>query len=682
MVTRQKKLRAFAGGLAAIVIMSNISSLRVDACELNQETEAASEQAYSVERTDEGIVVHHDGYTVEMNDKETKITQYITIDDLYKNEEQKENQLTVLADESAETSETVETSEAAETAETAETAEAVENTVSSEATEERTEEKVVEANVEAPTQEASEASSNSDEVDKTDEAETAGDKDNKPQEDKKEPEKENKEFNLENMTLEEMIDFYLTSYSMKDTNVAETAVDADIEQIHNKEGFDVEPYAKKYSKKLVTGTAKSIVDTCIKALPYHDLYGEGLNKLFGSIFGYEMTPIDLDSVIQKNKEETKDLELSMKREFDAARKENVDVTTLENYGKDLDAFTSKATLRAKAIEEIREDKDLNDAQKAVQIADLIGSTSEWRTGTNNADILVAMTTAAQCFQGGSDTDISSRDLYQAFYEFNSHNSIFAGEAMHKSEGCIQKRVKGFIRNCNVVVECFKAHKQVCELTDEQVATLDPQTKAIYDRIKADNKNIVKQIKNIASILVGGSKTKHAETGIFEAAKKYYEKDKTVYINHGTQNIDLADQLEAKKGADYQWKDFTSFQQTDYYVNKAGLDKKDIEKIVNQAKNNGMTLVEYLEYSGFDTSNLSNGIIAVEAYDDRPGSFCGISDGSGTMGVNGYKIDSKNGEYVSQTLSEHTHYHLIFGQYSNDNRVNSDINLVNFAPDNN
>ncbi len=674
MRNRQFKLRTLAGGLAAITIMSNLGSITANACELDAGQETAVETVDSYQQAEvyasNDEVAEADVNVAEVEDVEAEV--YASNDEAAEADvnvaevEDVEAEVYASNDEAAKADVNVaeiETAQAEVYASNGDDAKFEVNAANAVNQEEEVE--YYHKDIAAPPTNVVEAPlMTDDEI-----------------YDFEMKQKYNQAVSkLEDMSADELLSLFMAIDNEKNTNKAETKVCKDIELAKDIKEFDASEYGKKYSKQLLKEAAGKLTDMAIKNLPGSGIYGGLLKGIIGGVIGDDSQSLDLKDVVAKNAEETKNLEISMKKEFEVAKKENIDVTTLESYGSRLDNFNSKATIRAKSIQDIRDDEDLNDAQKAVQIAELIGSTSEWRTGTNNGDILLAMTSAAQCFKGGSDTDMSSRDLYNAIYEFNTHNSMFSGEASHKSEGFIQKRVQGFIRNCGVVLECFKAHKEVNNLTAEQVETLDPQTRAVYDRIKADNKNIVKQIKNVASIFLGNSKAKYDEDkiGIFDTAREYYEKDKTTYIDGGKQNIALKNQLEAKTGRDYQCGDFTNIQGSQEIIKKAGLKKEDIEKIVNQAKANNMTLVEYLKYSGFDTSNLSDGIIAVETFDDRPGDFLGISDGKGTAGVKGYKIDSKKGEHVVQDLSKHTHYHLIFGQYSSDKAINSDVKIVNFA----
>ncbi len=679
MKNRQFKLRALAGGLAAITLMSNLGTMTVNACELNQDVaEIYSEVQVESEELEEHI-------QTEQATEEIQTVETANVEN---------NDLTEATVEAEVTSETVEAAEAENIPGTDKPIETEVISGTDEAVETKTE--GVKVQEEQDNQEFDEVELKKNTNDEDEEfpfyrrnlPRPEGDSIETPEVSEEEKTKfeiesiqRNEMEKLEGMTAEEILDYFNSIDSVNDTETLETKIEKNIEKKMQDSGIDAGKYIADMAKEKIKETAKTLVDKIIKELPGNSIYGGALSGLFGNILGSNSDSLDLKDVITKNAEETKNLELSMKREFNVAKKQNIDVTTLETYGSTLDSFTNKATMRAKAIDDIREDDSLNDAQKAIQIAELIGNTSEWRTGSNNGDILQSMTAAAQCFKGGTDTDMTSRDLYEAIYEFNTHDSMFSGEVMHKSEGFIQKRVKGFIRNCGVVMECLKAHKQVCRLTEEQVAALDPQTKMVYDRIKSDNKNIGRQIKNLASIFIGNSKAKYDcdKTGIFDAAKAYYQKDKTVYIDQGKQNIAVKNQLEVKTGKDYQNGDFTNIEGANNYIKKAGLKKEDLEKIANQAKANNMTLVEYLNYSGFDTSNLKDGILATETYDERPGSFAGFSYGSGNMGIKGYQIDSKKGEYQVKDLSEHVHYHLVFGQYTNDNAINKDVKLVNFAP---
>lgn len=691
MRNRQFKVRTLAGGLAAITIMSNIGAMTANACELDtmnttECVETVSDESVTSDSIVSNILVDDASDQIQADYGSLLTNEDIisnVVDDSQITEEQPLSDLfaEINGQEAAET--TAEDATEASTETTAETTTDAQQTDVKEQTD-------TSATAEQSTTTDAAASTATEQPAATEPTtETTAEQPAKTEE---EIEKEKAELDakfakdmerIQEMSADELIELFMNMDTIKETEISDAQPDDKTEIAKDMKTFNLSEYAEKYAKQLLKEATGKLTDMVIKKLPGSEFYGGTLKGIIGAIIGDDSEEIDLNDVIAKNKEETKNLEISMKREFEVAKKQNIDVTTLENYGERLDGFASKATIRAKSIQEIKDDEELNDAQKAVQIAELIGNRAEWRTGTDKGDIILAMTSAAQCFKGSSDIDMSSRDLYEAIYEFNTHDSLFSGEAMHKSEGFIQKRVQGFIRNCSIVMECFKAHKEVAKFTDEQVATLDPDTKAIYDRIKSDNKNIVKQIRNVAGILFGRSDSKidDEKLGMFDAAKAYYSKSKSIYIDKNKQNIALQDKLEARKGRDYQAGDFTNIPVVNGYINSSGLKKEDVENIIKHANEKKMTLVEYLAYAGFDTSNLSDGMIAVESYENKPGYWDALTNESkaiGYGGIKGYKIDSKNAKLENKDLSKHEHKTTFFIYHTKDTALNSDINLVNFV----
>lgn len=393
-------------------------------------------------------------------------------------------------------------------------------------------------------------------------------------------------------SMDELIDIYNELSKGTDKNIVtinskekETQFDAETE---NEIGEKVYQASLSLVKESISGV--------LGLIPGSDFFKNTTSNIVCDLIGLSDEKTDIEKIIENgNKELKNELVAGFKDTRD-----NIDnYGTLKCYGERLDDFTDYALLRADGIKTYQESERLSELEKKVWIANLIGSSDEWYTGANNGNILKSMKSASEVFKGEKDVD--SRDLYNVIYEINQKDSLFTGEAMAKSQNKIEKALGGFIRNCEIVKECLKAHKEISNLTQEEIDSLEPQTRAIYDRIHADTATVTKQIKTISNIFFGdkSSTNKKDQTGIFDKATEYYNKDKAVYIDHGRNNIELSDNLMLTEGRSYVYTDNTlNFDRVNTYATPNGLTKADLEKIVKQAKDSNMTIKDYLEASGF------------------------------------------------------------------------------------
>lgn len=159
---------------------------------------------------------------------------------------------------------------------------------------------------------------------------------------------------------------------------------------------------------------------------------------------------------------------------------------------------------------------------------------------------------------------------------------------------------------------------------------------MYDKIKSAKSAVEMKFQAITDVFNNPVKAADDDTtkktkGIFETAKDYYAKDKTVYIDKGSKEINLKDQLAVRTGLDYRYvhnkeyaykkKDDNSYKITckikdavqKDFDDISSLKSSDIDHITEQAKANGMTIKEYLAYCGFDVNSLGNGLLVHNGY---------------------------------------------------------------------
>ncbi|WP_022770408.1 hypothetical protein [Butyrivibrio sp. NC2007] len=385
-------------------------------------------------------------------------------------------------------------------------------------------------------------------------------------------------------------------------------------------------------------TIVNSIDKSVDLIPGADFAGAPLKDLIKKTMGLSDEKPD---VIQAISEQTKTLENKLDDIFKKLKEGSLNAVTVGAYGTTLNNWETSMNNANDAAKRIDNNENYNDVQKLVRYASIIGGENDWNKADNK--LITQLKQAAQVLIGGSQVDPKERSLYDLAYDYEKDESLFAGEAMQKCENYLKVRTTRFIATCNVFLEYLEIHKQVADLTQEQVDAMDADTRKMYDNIKSSKESINTLIDEVMGCIFrgfGDEKKMTAEEkkdlqqngkGVLAVATEYYNRDKTVYIDTGNKNIDMKDKLTVRKPSEYveygyksetksimgnpvietdnaDWIAQKVWNHVNNDFNNSGLTTADINKIRDQARKNGMTIKEYLAYSGFDVSNLGDGIL--------------------------------------------------------------------------
>jgi len=441
------------------------------------------------------------------------------------------------------------------------------------------------------------------------------------------------------MSMNELLDYY--------SKLSEGNVDVYARFIPSRykdENGKVKDEDLETAKSIMYPIFQNMIGGLLKNAPGNEFYGDVIKDFIGGALGFNESKTDIKEVIEKGNEHLED---ELIKGFAKTERDTDNYTTLKAYGTTLDKLAVYAKMRAEGINFILTNKNYSDIEKQVRIAELIGSSGDWYSGSNQGNIMKSLEAAALVFKGQSNVD--SRDIYNVIYEINKNSSLFSGEAMNKSQSKIEKSVNGFIRNCGVVIECLKAHEAIAHLTQEQIDAMDPQTREIYTRIHTDSDTISSKVRAIAGIFLGdkSSINKEEQYGVLDKAAQYYDKNRTTYVDYGNNGagVKLQDTLKLTIGSDYMSGDRADLNRINTTVNASGLTAVDIDKIAAHAKANGMTVTEYLDSVGFNTDNLYGyKYLMRDAYYDAADDLLGFRTGYDYEGIRSYYMNAK---YVDQ-----------------------------------
>ena len=345
-----------------------------------------------------------------------------------------------------------------------------------------------------------------------------------------------------------------------------------------------------------------VLDKAIAKMPGSSLIGGTVKDLLMKAMHLD-SPAKKDPIMEKlnqNQYKTEQLLASNKR-CEAI------VNAISVCGQSLDAFSSSCSSLAKEYygeKEKYKNGSESETSMLINIAKKIGTPDQWYN--SSASIFTRLNDAAGVLGSmsdkGTNSDVNRRNLYQLFYDYNKETSMFSGEAIDKSAGQIQSRIKDFALNCNVLMEILNVHEKVANFTDEEIEALtNEEEKAFCKKIKA-NKNEIEAKKKLVTYAFIGNKNSDIEMakyGIVDAVKQYSSQDRTVFVeqtNTGFNEIKLSTKIYTQKSEKTNEKTLKSH---------SALTVEQINKLQQHVNGMGITMEEYLDQIGFDLSPIKN-----------------------------------------------------------------------------
>ncbi len=275
----------------------------------------------------------------------------------------------------------------------------------------------------------------------------------------------------------------------------------------------------------------------------------------------------------------------------------VDQTVIAGKGTGFDKLLTALQGTDLQIQAINNDTTINDNEKAVEIASLIGKNTEW-VKTNNLyfqyqDFM--NTLSASSFASQQD-----KDLYQVVYDDCTLDSMFSGEALDKSRPYVERVILLGEYAYSINAQCLKAAQEVSQFTPEQVASLNDQELYNYKNVVSLTSVVNSQINDMCthmySMIREDSVVNHLET--------YSNMNRLVFVNYATESKNLSDTLRVGDLAEVG--DYDQYNEVYDIVSNDGILKHDeLNALVTHVRENypGMTLREYLNSVGFNTDNL-------------------------------------------------------------------------------
>lgn len=276
-----------------------------------------------------------------------------------------------------------------------------------------------------------------------------------------------------------------------------------------------------------------------KFVPEGDTIAEVVNMIVESYQDEGPSLADISGQIadlrNEMSEQFEEIKEQMQQYAEEIENKIVDQTVIAGKGVGFDKLMTALQATDRQIKAISNDESLNENEKAVEVAALIGNNTEWVESDNlyfqYQDFM--NTLAAPTF-----ADQKDRDLYQVVYNDFIPQALFSGEALNLSEPYIERVMLLGLYAYSINAQCLKAAQTVSEFTADQEATLNQDVAYTYRQIKSLTSIVNGEIININD--------KMFETEIDDTVVNHFNKyesiSRIVFINCGTENIKLATKM--------------------------------------------------------------------------------------------------------------------------------------------
>lgn len=275
---------------------------------------------------------------------------------------------------------------------------------------------------------------------------------------------------------------------------------------------------------------------------------------------------------------------------------------VSGLGSELDKLHTSVEGIARQIDTIQDDEKLTDNEKAVEIAAMIGKSSEWNKDTN---LVFKVKNIGNALAGKSFADTDGRDLYQVAYDYAAGDTMFSGEAYDAAAPYIDRVMYEYFLAYSVLTECFQAADTVSKFTDAQVEALSLKEKNNYYSAASTTSLVASELLTITDQIFKSS-TADSVVSHYSVFKYAQEYDRNVFINRGTVSVPIsgvnAKDRSVAASRDFDKKDLLLSQAKDDVqsgFNASAINPKDIKTIYTyfREKYSGQRFRDFLGSAG-------------------------------------------------------------------------------------
>ena len=274
----------------------------------------------------------------------------------------------------------------------------------------------------------------------------------------------------------------------------------------------------------------------------------------------------------------------------------VNQTVIASKGSDFDKLMTAVQSTDRQMQAIMADTGINDQEKAVEVAMLIGPNSEWIKQDN---MLFQYQDFMNTLGSSSFAEQKDRDLYQVVTDYFTSKAMFSGDALDMARPYIQRVLMLGLYAYSINSQCLKAAQTVSMFTDEDIAKLSTEEKNKYDSIVSLTSVVNNEINELNGRMFDTERTDSVVTHFIS----YETSNRLVFLNCGTENIEFS--------GTFSIVDLTTIENRGTFdfltelMDGKGLTLDQIKAVAEYVKTYypDETLRDYLKNLGFDTESV-------------------------------------------------------------------------------
>ena len=380
--------------------------------------------------------------------------------------------------------------------------------------------------------------------------------------------------------------------------------------------------ADKSAYAIGTGLIRQFVPGGVAIAGFLDVITTGttLNDVNGNINS-------LRSTITK---EFADLKAQLKGDTEAIENKIVNQTVIANKGTNFDTLMTGLKSTERQIESIQNNKEINDKEKEVELAMLLGKSNAW--SNNSANLVYQYQSFMDTLSTPSFGDQKNRDFCQVILDDCYSKVMFSGEGIDKAKPYIDRVLFLGLYAYSIEVQCLKAAEDVSKFTDADKAQLSDDELYNYHNIKSLTSVVSDEIKYMNDNMFAASQN----DSVLSKYSDFCKTSRLIFVNKNTENKPFQSDLDTIRiGSFTDPEKFKGFANNNFY--KESLTKDELNKLAAYVKQEykDCSFRDYLKKVGFNTDNIPQNtyIMYQGAVANGPEGLYGVTGG--------FYIDDKN-----------------------------------------
>ena len=222
-----------------------------------------------------------------------------------------------------------------------------------------------------------------------------------------------------------------------------------------------------------------------------------LDSIIGSFMPKGLSLTDINSNINDLRSEINTQFSEVKKQItdstNAVEKKIVNQSVIAEKGDSFDSLMTAMKATDRQLRSISENDDLNDQEKAVEMAYLIGDNADWLKKDN---VYFQYEDFMNTLSSSTFSDCGDRDLFRVIYDDYTAKVMFSGEALDRADPYVNRVIYLGLYAYSMCAQCLKAHQIIAGFTEEDIAKLHPNQLSRYNKVISPMNNINSEITEI------------------------------------------------------------------------------------------------------------------------------------------------------------------------------------------